>query len=68
MSPLQIKHLRLKHGLDQREFGQLVWQSERSVRAWEQGERNMPSALIELVYIKLNETELLDKLRGEKNV
>lgn len=63
MTPLQIRHLRMKHKLDTRTFGQLVWQSERAVRAWELGERNMPTALLELILMKLNETELLDNLR-----
>lgn len=66
MTPLQIKHFREKHGLSQTEFGRLLWQTERAVKAWEYGERNFPDALKELAFIKLGEDELLAELRERK--
>lgn len=66
MTPLQVKNLRVKHNLSQAEFGRLLWQTERAVKAWEYGERNIPDALQELAFIKLGEDELLAQLR-ERN-
>lgn len=64
MTPFKMKHLRERHKLDRAAFGRLVYQTERAVRAWEQGERRIPEGLYELVLIKLNETELLQELRS----
>lgn len=66
MTPLQISNLRKKHNLTQAEFGRLLWQTERAVKAWEYGERNFPDALKELAFIKLGETELLEELHRER--
>ena len=64
MSPANIRQLREKHGLDREQFAKLVWQTERAVRGWEYGERNMPKAIYELLLMKLDETEKLKELRG----
>lgn len=66
MTPRQIQMLREKHGLTREQFGKLLWQTERAVKAWEYGERNFPDALKELAFIKLKEVNLLKELRGEK--
>jgi len=65
MTPANVRQLRERHGLNRRQFAQLVWQSERAVTGWEYGERNMPKALYELLLIKLKEDELLAEFRRE---
>lgn len=57
MTPSTIKTLRDKHNLTREEFGQLVYQTERAVKGWERGERNMPKALWELLQYKLEGIE-----------
>lgn len=57
MTPGNIEALRNKHRLTREEFGQLVYQTERAVKGWERGERNMPKALWELLQYKLEGIE-----------
>lgn len=57
MTPVQVEALRNKHRLTRAEFGQLVYQTERAVKGWERGERNMPQALWELLQYKLDGVE-----------
>lgn len=53
--PSQVKALRQKHNLSKREFGRLIYSTERAVISWEDGSRNMHAGLFELVQIKLGE-------------
>lgn len=53
----EVKALRTKHRLTCAQFGRLVYQTERAVRAWEYGERNIPQGLWELALIKLEGIE-----------
>jgi len=55
-TPAEVKTLREHHRLTRWEFGQLVYQTERAVTAWEQGTRAMPLALWELMIYKLDGT------------
>jgi DNA-binding transcriptional regulator YiaG len=57
MTPGNIEALRNKHRLTRAEFGSLVYQTERAVKGWERGERNMPKALWELLQYKLEGIE-----------
>ena len=57
MKPEEIKALRKKHRLTRYEFGQLVYQTERSVKGWECNERELPKALEELILYKLEGIE-----------
>ena len=57
MTPGNIEALRTKHRLTRAEFGSLVYQTERAVKGWERGERNMPKALWELLQYKLEGIE-----------
>jgi len=67
MSPVKVRQLREKHGLDRDAFGKLVWQTERAVRGWEYGERNIPRAAYELLLIKLKEVDELKEFRREEH-
>lgn len=57
MTPTKILALRNRHRLTRAEFGQLVYQTERAVYAWERGQRNIPQALWELLQYKLDGIE-----------
>lgn len=57
MTPKKIEDLRNRHRLTREEFGGLVYQTERAVKGWERGERNMPEALWELLLYKLDGIE-----------
>ena len=53
-TPADVTALRHRHGLNQTEFGKLVYSSLRSVQHWESGAREMHPGLWELANIKLN--------------
>jgi DNA-binding transcriptional regulator YiaG len=57
MTPVTIETLRKKHRLTREEFGELVYQTERAVKSWERGERELPKALWELLLYKLEGIE-----------
>ena len=53
--PEEIVALRYRHGLNQSDFGKLLYAGIRSVQNWESGERDMHPGLWELAQIKLGE-------------
>lgn len=67
MTPNEVRALREKHGLTREQFGKLVWQTERAVRAWEVGERQIQAGLYELLLIKLKEDDRLASFKEEMN-
>ena len=52
-TPSELIALRKQQGLSQAEFGQLVYVKRRIVQYWEEGARDMPPALWELLNIRL---------------
>lgn len=58
MKASEVRALRLKHGLTAKQFGGLVYQTDRAVRNWEYGTRQIPQALVELLLWKLEGVEI----------
>jgi len=57
-NPRNIKMLREKYDLNRKQFGRLVYATERAVYSWELGDRDMPEGLWELINIKLGEIDV----------
>lgn len=58
MTPTEIRSARLALGLTQKDFGILLHATDRTVRMWESGQRNMTQATAELLKIKNKEIKM----------
>lgn len=56
-TPEQVRALRASAGLTQRRVADILDCSARAVRAWELGERNMPSSLYRLLSMHISESK-----------
>ena len=56
-TPEAIKALRKKHDLQQKEVGDMLYASRRTVQYWEDGTRAMPLASWELLNVRLGEMQ-----------
>lgn len=52
MTPTEIREARQSLGLTQKDFGALLHATDRTVRMWESGDRNMTQATEELLKLK----------------
>lgn len=55
LSPSDLKALREKHQLHQTQVAALLYVSRRTVQYWEEGGRDMPLGLWELLNVRLGE-------------
>lgn len=53
MTPSEIRSARLALGMTQKDFGALLHATDRTVRMWEAGQRNITQATAELLKMKL---------------
>lgn len=58
MTPTEIREARQSLGLTQKQFGELLHATDRTVRMWESGDRNMTLATEELLKIKIKEKKV----------
>ena len=54
MTPQEFKEARIKLGLSQGNLGQLMKTTDRSVRRWENGDREIPGPVIVLMQAYLD--------------
>ncbi len=58
MTPAEVREARLAVGQTQKQFGEMLHATERTVQMWEAGHRNMTAATEELLKIKLRERKM----------
>ena len=58
---MTIKEMRTQTGLTQQGFGDLLKIPRRTIQEWENGRRNPPEYIIDLIEYKLKNEGLIDK-------